>query len=284
MQTKTKFQKGRANARRLVEDLKKDAKAFDGRTIKEVADEYEIGICAARNWLVIYGVDYKRERTIKPSAKNAYKRARDYVASHRKEVENTSNSELARLLGVSNSTIGRVKNEFKIETPYFRPDAKAYPFVQELEIDPEGMKRELFGENGYINWNALKPWSERLGVTTYWLATLAYNKLGKPTKDALKKDVPETSMTVLREEQQDEWEFRTFFESPLERDDEYFDVIMKNGALGISLAGDYWKRYREIAVKKWREGDKSVDLTRRRGRRRVEEDEDYKRFDLHGYY
>ena len=81
-----------------------------------------------------------------------------------------------------------------------------------------------------------------------------------------------------------EWEFKEYCEYPLERDDEYFDVITKNGALGISLAGDYWKRYREIAAKKWREGDKSVDLTRRRGRRRMEEDEDYERFDLHGYY
>lgn len=82
-----------------------------------------------------------------------------------------------------------------------------------------------------------------------------------------------------------EWEFKEYCEAPLERDDEYFDVIMKNGALGISLAGDYWKRYREIAAKKWRDGDNSVDLTRRRGRRRLEEDEeeDNERFAPHGY-
>lgn len=51
-----------------------------------------------------------------------------------------------------------------------------------------------------------------------------------------------------------EQEKREFF-SELERDDEYFDVINRNRGLGISLTGDYWKRYRELLAMKLRDGE-----------------------------
>ena len=54
-----------------------------------------------------------------------------------------------------------------------------------------------------------------------------------------------------------EQERREFF-SELERDDEYFDVINRNRGLGISLTGDYWKRYREILAKKLRDGESNA--------------------------
>ena len=54
-----------------------------------------------------------------------------------------------------------------------------------------------------------------------------------------------------------EQERREFF-SDLERDDEYFDVINRNRGMGISLTGDYWKRYREILAKKLRDGESNL--------------------------
>jgi DNA-binding CsgD family transcriptional regulator len=54
-----------------------------------------------------------------------------------------------------------------------------------------------------------------------------------------------------------EQEKREFF-SELERDDEYFDVINRNRGMGISLTGDYWKRYREILAKKLRDGESNL--------------------------
>lgn len=40
--------------------------------------------------------------------------------------------------------------------------------------------------------------------------------------------------------------FNLYGAGELERDDEYFEVITRNGGLGVSLTGDYWKRYRRI--------------------------------------
>lgn len=51
-----------------------------------------------------------------------------------------------------------------------------------------------------------------------------------------------------------EQEKREFF-SELERDAEYFDVINRNRGMGISLTGDYWKRYRELLAMKLRDGE-----------------------------
>lgn len=43
----------------------------------------------------------------------------------------------------------------------------------------------------------------------------------------------------------------------LERDDEYFDVITRAGAFGVSLTGEYWKRYRRILAWKIEHGDRA---------------------------
>ena len=42
----------------------------------------------------------------------------------------------------------------------------------------------------------------------------------------------------------------------LERDDEYFDVIIRNKGFGIGLTGDYWKRYRVILAWKIKHGER----------------------------
>ena len=54
------------------------------------------------------------------------------------------------------------------------------------------------------------------------------------------------------------WEFKTFYNGELERDDEYFDVVMRNHGFGISLTGEYWKRYRAILSMKLRDGEGNV--------------------------
>lgn len=48
---------------------------------------------------------------------------------------------------------------------------------------------------------------------------------------------------------------REMFFGELERDDEYFDVISRNHGLGVSLSGEYWKRYRSILALKIRDGE-----------------------------
>ena len=45
------------------------------------------------------------------------------------------------------------------------------------------------------------------------------------------------------------------FGGKLERDDEYFDVITRNKAFGISLTGEYWERYRIILAWKIKNGE-----------------------------
>ena len=45
------------------------------------------------------------------------------------------------------------------------------------------------------------------------------------------------------------------FFGELERDDEYFDVVIRNHGLGVSLTGEYWKRYRAILAIKMRDGE-----------------------------
>ena len=49
----------------------------------------------------------------------------------------------------------------------------------------------------------------------------------------------------------DKKELLKFF-GELERDDEYFDVVRRNHGLGVSLSGEYWKRYRSILALKIR--------------------------------
>ncbi len=45
---------------------------------------------------------------------------------------------------------------------------------------------------------------------------------------------------------------REMFFGELERDDEYFDVVCRNHGLGVSLSGEYWKRYRSMLALKIR--------------------------------
>ena len=43
----------------------------------------------------------------------------------------------------------------------------------------------------------------------------------------------------------------------LERDDEYFAVITRNKSFGVSLTGEYWKRYRLILAWKIKHGERA---------------------------
>lgn len=300
----------------LVEALKADPSAFEGRLIKDVCEEYNVSDKTVRRWFTTYGVEWstplqevKKQMELNPNVdvenitsnwwiqssinaalaaswikenlEEARKTPRQELAKRFKislkylyaliarAIEQSvrdsilelgdaalekTNTELACLLDCKCSVIAKVlaalRREGKIgyrragqDSPLMAPgasirrnlDDSTYSEKSEPELSPRLKK-------------VVQKYIEYLRTTT---SPVGVKKFFQEQNEFITDEIAHVvnSLPAVHDARRDAYEhivWKTYCESPVERDDEYFLIVSRVGGLGFSFTGEYWHRYRKI--------------------------------------